>query len=145
MGNGPNSGSNGAPGDGNKAPSKARPRPPVGGFEVAKTAAIKCPKCGTETRDVARFCPRCHMTLRFFCPACTHEQRHGEKCDKCGVDFAKYIVAVVVSKQAEADALHDKIDRRTTFLTQAVLLPLTGGLSLLKYLFRGSSDRKNQL
>src|SRR5580698_8054978 len=59
----------------------------------------KCPKCGATAREVARFCQRCHMTLRFSCPACKNEQRTGGTCEKCGVDFLKYIVAVVDAKK----------------------------------------------
>jgi hypothetical protein len=97
---------------------------------------IKCPKCGVDTREVARFCARCHATLRFECPACKHEQRKGGACEKCGVNFAKYITAVVASKKVEADQVHDRIERRTGIIKQVFLLPITGGLSLIKYFFR---------
>jgi hypothetical protein len=99
---------------------------------------IKCPKCGVDTREVARFCPRCHATLRFECPACKHEQRRGGACEKCGVNFAKYITAIVASKKVEADQVHDRIERRTGIIKQVFLLPITGGLSLIKYFFRQS-------
>src|ERR1700724_1467546 len=36
---------------------------------------IKCPKCASAAREVARCFPRCHAPLRFECPACKHEQR----------------------------------------------------------------------
>jgi hypothetical protein len=101
---------------------------------------IKCPKCAADAREVARFCPRCHATLRFECPACTHEQRKGGSCEKCGVDFVKYITAVVAGKKVEADQVHDRIERRTGIIRQVFLLPLTGGLSLFKYFFRPSKD-----
>ena len=101
---------------------------------------IKCPKCAADAREVARFCPRCHATLRFECPACKHEQRKGGACEKCGVDFVKYIGAVVAGKKAEADEVHDRIERRTGIIKQVFLLPLTGGLSLFRYFF-GVSKR----
>jgi zinc-ribbon domain len=110
------------------------------GVTTLSGAKIKCPKCGSEARDVARFCSRCHMTLRYFCPACKHEQRHGQKCDMCGVDFAKYVFAIMSTKRVAGDALRDRMDRRTNFVTQAILAPLTCGLSLLKYLFREAGD-----
>jgi len=99
---------------------------------------IKCFKCGADAREIARFCPRCHATLRFECPACKHEQRKGGSCEKCGVDFLKYIGAVVAGKKAEADQIHDRIERRTAIIKQAFLLPITGGFSLVKY-FRNRS------
>ncbi|MGH9756487.1 MAG: zinc-ribbon domain-containing protein, partial [Candidatus Acidiferrales bacterium] len=74
---------------------------------------IPCPKCGAPARDVARFCQHCHMTLRFECPSCHHEQRTGGKCEKCGVDFLKYITAVVAAKQAESDAVEERNERRS--------------------------------
>jgi predicted amidophosphoribosyltransferase len=99
---------------------------------------IKCPKCAADAREVARFCPRCHATLRFECPACKHEQRKGGSCEKCGVNFAKYITAVVAAKKVEADQVHDRIERRTGIIKQVFLLPITGGLSLFKYFFQQS-------
>lgn len=101
---------------------------------------MKCPKCGADAREVARFCPRCHATLRFECPACKHEQRKGGACEKCGVDFVKYIAAVVAGKKVEADQVHDRIERRTGIIKQVFLLPLTGGLSLFKYFTRRSKS-----
>src|ERR1700676_1932145 len=74
---------------------------------------VKCPKCGTEVRDIAKFCTRCHSTLRFQCPSCKNEQRHGGTCDKCGIDFLKYIGAVVIAKKAEADQIHERIEQRS--------------------------------
>ena len=99
---------------------------------------IKCFKCGADAREIARFCPRCHATLRYECPACKHEQRKGGSCEKCGVDFLKYIGAVVAAKKAEADQIHDRIERRTSIIKQVFLLPITGGFSLIKY-FRNRS------
>ena len=99
---------------------------------------IKCFKCGSDAREIARFCPRCHATLRYECPACKHEQRKGGSCEKCGVDFVKYITAVVAAKQIEADQVHERIERRTGIIKQVFLLPITGGFSLIKY-FRNRS------
>ena len=101
---------------------------------------IICFKCGADAREIARFCPRCHATLRYECPACKHEQRKGGSCEKCGVDFVKYITAVVAAKQIEADQVHDRIERRTGIIKQVFLLPITGGLSLLKYVLKRSRN-----
>jgi hypothetical protein len=101
---------------------------------------IKCPKCAADAREVARFCPRCHATLRFECPACKHEQRKGGSCEKCGVDFVKYIGAVVAGKKAQADQVHDRIEQRTNVIKHVLLLPITGGLSLFRYFFGRSKN-----
>src|SRR5271156_4571053 len=102
-------------------------------------ATIPCPKCGAAVREVARFCQRCHLTMRFECPSCGNKQRTGVKCEHCGIDFVKYIGAVVAAKQAEVDAVDAKLDRRSAFLKNLVALPLTGGISLVKQLFRISN------
>src|ERR1700734_3288878 len=96
---------------------------------------IKCSKCGADAREIARFCPRCHATLRFECPACKHQQRKGGSCEKCGVDFVKYIGAVVAGKKAQSDQVHDRIELRTNMIKHVLLLPVTGGLSLFRYFF----------
>ena len=98
---------------------------------------IKCPKCGADAREVARFCPRCHMTLRYTCPSCGNEQRHGGTCDKCGVDFIKYLGAVVSGKKAQSDAIHDRLQSRSNLVVNLLLIPITGGAHLFKYLFPG--------
>jgi len=105
---------------------------------------MNCPKCGAEARDVARFCRRCHATLRYQCPACQHEQRQGGTCEKCGVDFLKYITAVVAAKQAEADVIHERLERRSTFLKNVLWVPFTLGIPLLRDLFVGSRNRSSR-
>jgi len=92
-------------------------------------------------REVARFCQRCHMTMRFECPSCGNKQRTGVKCEKCAINFVKYIGAVVAAKQAEVDAVEAKMDRRSALLKNLVALPLTGGIALVKQLFRASNRK----
>ena len=104
---------------------------------------VKCPKCGSEARDVARFCPRCHATLRYQCPACAHEQRHGGTCEKCGVDFLKYVSAVVTAKKAETDAVHERIEQRSNLMKNLLLTPFTMGIPLLRDLIAGAHKRRN--
>jgi zinc-ribbon domain len=116
------------------APSKI-PWPTMDSAAQATAATYKCPKCGTNARDVARFCPKCHATLRFECPSCHNAQRAGGKCEKCGIDFLKYIGAVVAAKQAEADLIHDRIESRSNLLKGILWLPLNGGITLIKHFF----------
>jgi zinc ribbon protein len=104
-------------------------------------AAIPCPKCGAAVREVARFCQRCHMTMRFDCPACGNKQRTGVKCEKCGINFVKYIGAVVAAKQPEQDTLEAKMERRSALLKNVLAIPLTGGLKLFKQLFHASNRK----
>jgi NMD protein affecting ribosome stability and mRNA decay len=103
---------------------------------------IKCPKCGTSVRDVARFCTRCHATLRFECPSCHNEQRRGGTCEKCGVDFLKYISAVVAAERAEADHFHDRVEHRSNLLKNILWVPFTLGIPLIRSLLI-SKDRRS--
>jgi hypothetical protein len=102
---------------------------------------MNCPKCGGEARDIARFCPRCHATLRYQCPACKHEQRQGGKCEKCGVDFLKYIVAVMRTKKDEAEVAHEQLERRSSLLKNLLLMPFNMGIPLIRDLLSGSRKR----
>jgi hypothetical protein len=99
---------------------------------------MNCPKCGTEARDIARFCPRCHMTLRFECPSCKHEQRHGGQCEKCGVDFLKYVNAIVAGKKNEADAARERLEDRSNLMKNVLFAPFTMGIPLIRSFFLGS-------
>jgi hypothetical protein len=93
---------------------------------------MECPKCRHQNPDTAQFCLRCHTPLRYVCPACRHVQPAGGKCQQCGVDFAKY--AVMLQFQAQADQERRRLQTRISILKHIVLLPVTGGLSLLKFL-----------
>jgi hypothetical protein len=104
-------------------------------------ATIPCPKCGAAVREVARFCQRCHMTMRFDCPSCGNKQRTGVKCEKCGINFVKYIGAVVAPKKPEEDTIEEKLERRSALLKNVFAIPLTGGLKLFKQLFRASNRK----
>lgn len=94
---------------------------------------MNCPKCGHDNAETARFCVHCHMTLRFTCPACEHIQAHGGTCDACGVDFVKYAAVLQFQMEQTARAEREKAKARTAAVKQVVLLPVTGGWSLLKY------------
>lgn len=91
--------------------------------------------CATDAPESARFCPRCHATLQFDCPACHHKQTHGGKCEKCGVDFIKYLTAAISTEKSKADATHERSRKRSTMLKHLLLAPLTGGLPLIRHLF----------
>jgi hypothetical protein len=75
--------------------------------------------------------------LRFECPSCKHEQRHGGICEKCGVDFLKYITAVVSVKKAETDLERERIEQRSTLLKNLLLVPVNLGIPLLRDLLGG--------
>lgn len=110
--------------------------------DVQEPSTLQCPKCGTSVRSVARFCQKCHATMRFECPSCKHTQRTGGTCESCGINFLKYIGAVVAAKQEEADAIHEKLERRSALMKNLLLAPFTGGINLIRFFIRGR-DRKS--
>jgi uncharacterized membrane protein YvbJ len=94
---------------------------------------MRCPKCGEENLEAVRFCRRCHTPLRYTCPACGHVQSTGGNCEKCGVDFAKYAVMLQLQMKNHAEQERERVKNRSSIIKQILLLPVTGGLSLLKY------------
>ena len=101
---------------------------------------MRCTKCGHENPDTNEFCSRCHAPARFTCPACKHQQDHGGKCDDCGVDFVKYATMLVFQERESAQQSRLRKKGRSEVIRQILLLPVTGGWSLLKYL-RQSRNR----
>jgi hypothetical protein len=95
---------------------------------------VRCPKCRVENPANAIYCIRCHAPLRYTCPACKYEQAHGGKCDKCGVDFAKYAAMLVFRAQDDANQRRARRKLHRGMARQILLLPLTGGISLVRYI-----------
>jgi class 3 adenylate cyclase/tetratricopeptide (TPR) repeat protein len=51
---------------------------------------MKCPRCGFENREVARFCLECGGELQIECPLCGKALPSRAKfCDECGADLTK--------------------------------------------------------
>ena len=101
---------------------------------------MQCPKCRQDNPEKAQYCVRCHTPLSYTCPACKHVQAQGGKCDTCGVDFAKYSAMLIFSAKDAAARERERTRTQTGIVKQILLLPITGGFSLLKYLrerFRG--------
>jgi PHP family Zn ribbon phosphoesterase len=94
---------------------------------------MQCPKCKTENSETLTFCLRCHTPLKYTCPSCKHVQLKGGTCEKCGVDFAKYAAMLIFQAKDTAQAERTKAKGRNAILKQIILLPITGGLSLIKY------------
>ena len=63
---------------------------------------VECPKCKTENRETVTYCIRCHQPLKYTCPACRNVQLQGGKCEKCGVDFAKYMAMMIFQAKESA-------------------------------------------
>jgi hypothetical protein len=95
---------------------------------------MQCPACRQENPEQALFCTRCHTPLSYVCPACKHVQAHGGQCDQCGVDFAKYAALLMFRMQQEADQQRARAKTRGSIVRQILLLPVTGGISLVRYL-----------
>src|SRR5438552_13547915 len=95
---------------------------------------MECPKCRHSSPETAGYCLRCHAPVRITCPACKHVQHHTGQCEQCGVDFAKYVAMLHFQLQAEVQQERARSQDRSAIYKQLLLLPLTGGLSLIKYL-----------
>jgi len=95
---------------------------------------VQCPKCCQENPEKAQFCVRCHTPLSYICAACKHVQARGGQCEQCGVDFAKYSALLVFTAQETANRERERTRARTSIVRQIILLPITGGISLVKYL-----------
>lgn len=91
-----------------------------------------CPKCKQENPEGRQFCSRCHNPLKFVCPTCKNVQDHGGKCDKCGLDFMKYASMMVAQAAVSAEGTRQQVRQRNSIIKQIILLPITGGLSLIK-------------
>ncbi len=50
---------------------------------------MKCPECGFESADVARFCNECGVRLELSCPSCRARNPFTSKfCGQCGHPMA---------------------------------------------------------
>jgi hypothetical protein len=63
-------------------------------------------------------------------------QSRGGTCEACGVDFVKYGAMKLATMQLDLERQRQRTRSRAALVKSLVLLPLTGGLSLLSY-FRG--------
>ena len=95
---------------------------------------MQCAKCQHQNPETAQYCLRCHTPLRYVCPACQHVQPEGGKCQKCGLDFAKYAMMHCFQAQTQAQQNRQRSKVRASILKQILLFPLTGGLSLWGFL-----------
>ena len=92
---------------------------------------------------MAQFCPRCHTTLRYRCPKCAHQQRHGGTCDACGLDFLKYVSASLAVKQMEAEKARERNGKRSGLMKGVLLLPIDMGFSLVRSLLASLRGRNS--
>jgi hypothetical protein len=121
--------------------TSSTPVAPAPAASTSPQRTLKCPKCGSDVREVARFCQRCHHTMRYECPSCHHQQRTGGQCEKCGIDFLKYIGAVMSQKHTETDAMHERFEQRSNFMKNLLYLPFTLGFPIIRDYFV-KRDRK---
>ena len=92
---------------------------------------MKCSKCGRENLKAIEFCVQCHYPLRFTCPACKNEQRHGGQCDKCGADFAKYAAMLLTQAEMRTRQEREASHPYRSGWKQILLAVFTLGLSLI--------------
>ena len=97
---------------------------------------MQCPKCATDNPESFTYCARCHAPLKYTCPACKHVQLQGGKCDKCGVDFAKYLAMMVFQAKDAAQAERQKPGWRPPIWAHIVFFPIPTLVVLTLYIVR---------
>ena len=97
---------------------------------------MQCPKCKTENSETVTYCVRCHTPLKYTCPACKHVQLQGGKCEKCGVDFAKYAAMLVFQAKDAAQTERQKPSWRPPIWAHIVFFPIPAVISLTLYVVR---------
>jgi hypothetical protein len=71
---------------------------------------MKCPKCGFENLDKAKFCNECGNKLEIPCPNCSTGNPPGSKfCYECGHNLV--LPSEQISKELSFDEKIDKIQR----------------------------------
>src|SRR5713101_9169461 len=61
---------------------------PCGCPPLQESAVMRCPNCGCENREGAKFCNECAAPLALRCPSCGTENRPGAKfCNECAASL----------------------------------------------------------
>jgi len=102
---------------------------------------MQCPKCKTENAETVTYCVRCHTPLKYTCPACKHIQLQGGKCEKCGVDFAKYVAMMVFHAKESAQLGRKKAMWRPPVWAQIVFFPFPTLIALILYFVRKARSK----
>jgi PHP family Zn ribbon phosphoesterase len=102
---------------------------------------MQCPKCKTENSDKIIYCVRCHTPLKYTCPSCKHVQLQGGKCEKCGVDFAKYAAMLIFQAKDAAQFQRKKAGWRPPIWAHIVFFPFPALIQLTLYLIRRARSK----
>ena len=97
---------------------------------------MQCQKCKTDNPESFTYCVRCHAPLKYTCPACKHVQLQGGKCEKCGVDFAKYAAMMIFQAKDAARAERQKPVWRPPVWAHVVFFPIPTLIVLSLYVVR---------
>src|SRR3954463_15179556 len=69
---------------------------------------MRCPSCGFDNRDAAKFCGECATRLTSVCPSCGADAVPGQRfCDECGTPIS-------TTPAAERPAATQEIPRQST-------------------------------
>src|SRR4051812_14897013 len=69
---------------------------------------MRCPSCGFDNRDAAKFCGECATRLTSVCPGCGADAVPGQRfCDECGTPMS-------TTPAAERPAATQEIPRQST-------------------------------
>jgi hypothetical protein len=95
---------------------------------------MECPRCHQLNAESIEFCTCCHQTLLYKCPHCWHLQARSGTCEKCGCNFALYWSSYLERTAKERDRVEvERVKSVLSILLQILLLPLTGGRALVRF------------
>ena len=97
---------------------------------------MQCAKCKTENPETITYCVRCHTPLKYTCPSCKHVQLEGGKCEKCGVDFAKFAAMLVFQAKDSAKQEREKSGWRPPTWAHIVFFPIPLLIQLAMFIAR---------
>ena len=95
---------------------------------------MQCPKCKTENLEKVTYCVRCHTPLKYTCPSCKNVQSQGGKCEKCGLDFAKYATMLVFQAKNTAQQEREQSTWNPPTWAKIVFFPIPSMIQLGMYL-----------
>jgi hypothetical protein len=103
---------------------------------------MECPRCQHVNAEGIEFCTCCHQTLLYKCPQCWHLQAHSGTCEKCGCNFALYWGSYLERTAKERDRVEvERIKSELSVLAQILLIPLTGGRALVRFVLGWLASR----
>jgi hypothetical protein len=103
---------------------------------------MECTRCHHLNAESIEFCTCCHQTLLYKCPHCWHLQARSGTCEKCGCNFGIYWSSYLERTAKERDRVEvERVKSALSILLQILLIPLTGGRALVRFVLGWLASR----